>query len=203
MGNMRTYGQYADDSTFEIVPTWQNKLQAMAYEDALWTRTSHYSYQLQNNMLRIFPEPQMETPEKFWIQFSIQNDYKPWEDSSSGATGADGINNMNTLPFQNIPFESINSIGKQWIRRFALALTKEVLGQIRGKFSVVPIPGESVTLNFADLLSQAKSEQESLREELKTILDEMTYEKLGTYDASLQDSTKKVTENIPAGIFVG
>ncbi len=203
MGNMRTYGQYADDSTFEIVPTWQNKLQAMAYEDALWTRTSHYSYKLQNNMLRIFPEPQMETPEKFWIQFSIQNDYKPWEDSNSGATGADGINNMNTLPFQNIPFESINSIGKQWIRRFALALTKEMLGQIRGKFSVVPIPGESVTLNFADLLSQAKSEQESLREELKTILDEMTYEKLGTYDASLQDSTKKVTENIPAGIFVG
>jgi len=203
VGNMRTYGQYADDSTFEIVPTWQNKLQAMAYEDALWTRTSHYSYKLQNNMLRIFPEPQMETPEKFWIQFSIQNDYKPWEDSNSGATGADGINNMNTLPFQNIPFESINSIGKQWIRRFALALTKEMLGQIRGKFSVVPIPGESVTLNFADLLSQAKSEQESLREELKTILDEMTYEKLGTYDASLQDSTKKVTENIPAGIFVG
>jgi len=202
VGNMRTYGQYADDSTFEIVPTWQNKLQAMAYEDALWTRTSHYSYEIQNNMLRIFPEPQMETPEKFWVQFSIQNDYKPWEDGNAD-TGAQGINNMNTLPFQNIPFDSINSIGKQWIRRFALALTKEMLGQIRGKFAVVPIPGESVTLNHSELLAQAKAEQDALREELKTILDETTYEKLGSYDSSLQDSTKKVMENIPAGIFVG
>ena len=110
---------------------------------------------------------------------------------------------MNTLPFQNISYTSINSIGKQWIRRFALALTKEMLGQIRGKFSTVPIPGESVTLNFADLLSQAKAEQESLREELKTILDEMTYEKLSVSDSSMQDSTKKIMENVPAGIFVG
>ena len=57
VGNMRTYGQYADDSTFEIIPTWQNKLQAMAYEDALYTRISHYSYEIKNNMLRIYPMP--------------------------------------------------------------------------------------------------------------------------------------------------
>ena len=49
LGNMRTYGQYADDSTFELVPVWQNKLQAMAYEAAIWTRTSHYSYEIKNN----------------------------------------------------------------------------------------------------------------------------------------------------------
>ena len=71
VGNMRTYGQYADDSTFEIVPTWQNKLQAMAYEDALYTRVSHYSYQLQDNMLRLFPKPEQTSPEKFWVQFTI------------------------------------------------------------------------------------------------------------------------------------
>ena len=103
----------------------------------------------------------------------------------------------------NIPYENINSIGKQWIRRFALALTKEILGQVRGKFGVIPIPGESVTLNAADLLSQAKTEQEALRTELKTILDEITYDKLAAVDSSLQDSTKKVLENIPTGIFVG
>ena len=110
---------------------------------------------------------------------------------------------MNTLPFQNIPYASINSIGKQWIRRFALALTKEMLGQVRGKFAVVPIPGESVTMNASELLSQAKDEQTSLRDELKTLLDEMTYEKLAVTDGSLQDSTKKIMENVPVGIFVG
>ena len=137
-----------------------------------------------------------------WVQFSIEGDYEPWEDGSA-RTGTDGINNMNTLPFQNLPFESINSIGKQWIRRFALALAKEVLGQVRGKFSTVPMPGESVTWNFADLLGQAKSEQDALRDELKTILEEMTYEKLAAMDSSLQDSTAKVFQNIPVGIYVG
>ena len=203
VGNMRTYGQYADDSTFEIVPTWQNKLQAMAYEDALYTRISHYSYEIKDNMLRLFPKPVTLEPAKFWVQFTIENDYEPWEDTSRGKTGTDGINNLNTLPFQNLPYENINSIGKQWIRRFALALTKEMLGQVRGKFAVVPIPGESVTMNAADLLSQAKAEQDALREELKTILDEMTYEKLSVVDSSMQDTTKRIMENIPAGIFVG
>ncbi len=78
-----------------------------------------------------------------------------------------------------------------------------MLGQVRGKFAVVPIPGESVTLNASDLLSQARTEQDQLREELKTILDETTYANLAVIDATLQDSTKKITENIPAGIFVG
>ena len=203
VGNLRTYGQYADDSTFEIVPTWQNKLQAMAYEDALWTRISHYSYELQDNKLRLFPRPDVTSPDKFWIQFSIENDYEPWEKNPRGNTGVEGVNNMNTVPFQNIPYKNINSIGKQWIRRFALALTKEMLGQIRGKFAVVPIPGESVTLNHAALLSEAKSEQDGLRDELKTILDELTYARIAEVDATLQDSSKKVLENVPAGIYVG
>lgn len=203
VGNMRTYGQFADDSTFEIVPTWQNKLQAMAYEDALYTRVSHYSYEIHDNNLRIFPEPDANSPDKFWIQFTIENQYDPWEESGRGDIGVEGVNNLNTLPFENIPYENINSIGKQWIRRFALALTKEMLGQIRGKFAVVPIPGESVTLNAVELLGQSRTEQDQLRDELKTILEETTYDKLAVIDASLQDSTRKVTENVPAGIFVG
>ena len=157
VGNLRTYGQYADDSTFEIVPVWQNKLQAMAYEDALYTRISHYSYEIKNNNLRIFPNPDTTSPPKIWVQFTIDHQYSPWEEGTGQPrSGINGINNMNTLPFQNIPFENINSIGKQWIRRFALALTKEILGQVRGKFSTVPIPGESVTLNFSELLVKPK-----------------------------------------------
>lgn len=203
VGNMQTYGQYADDSTFEIVPAWQNKLQAMAYEDSLWTRISHYSYEIHDNMLRLFPNPDSTSPENFWVQFTIENQHEPWDDTGRGNNGADGVNNLNTLPFENIPYENINSIGKQWIRRFALALTKEMLGQIRGKFATVPIPGESVTLNASDLLSQAKSEQNDLREELKTILSEITYDKLSVMDSTMQDSTKKVLENVPSGIYVG
>lgn len=203
VGNMRTYGQYADDSTFEIVPTWQNKLQAMAYEDALWTRVSHYSYEIHDNKLRLFPTPDSTSPKNFWVQFTINNQYEPWDNQPGVDNGAEGVNNINTIPFENIPYENINAIGKQWIRRFALALTKEMLGQIRGKFSSVPIPGESVTLNYSELLSQARTEMDQLREELKVILEDTTYDKLAEIDSSMQDTAKKVLENIPAGIFVG
>jgi len=202
VGNLRTYGQYADDSTFDIVPVWQNKLQAMAYEDALNTRVSHWSYEIKNNWVRIYPQPTNDSPTKIWFQFTIEDN--PWEESQTNRrSSVQGINNMNTLPFQNIAYNSINSIGKQWIRRFALALTKEMLGQIRGKFSSIPIPGEAVTLNSADLLSQAKAEQDALREELKATFDELTYPKLAEQDGVISDNAEKVLSDIPTGIYVG
>ena len=201
VGNLSYYGQYADNSTYEIVPTWQNKLQAMAFEDAIYTRTSHYSYEIKNNKLRLFPIPTSSSPSKFWIQFSIPED--PYEDEEGVDSGVDGINNMNTAPFGNIPFENINSIGKQWIRRFALACAKGVLGQVRGKYSTVPIPGNEVTLNYAQLLEQSEKEKDALREELKLVLDELTYKKLSQDDQEIVESVQRTLEKVPLNVFVG
>jgi hypothetical protein len=201
VGNLSTYGMFADDSTFEVIPPWHNKMQAMAYEDAIYTRNSHYSYEIKNNKLRLYPTPTSVSPKKLWIRFTIQKDV--WEEEEGKEVGASGINNMNTLPFANIPYKNINSIGKQWIRRFAFSLVKETLGQVRGKFGAIPIPGESVTLNAEQLLSQAKDEQEKLREELKTILDELTYDKLAQINAETMDATNKVLQNVPFGVYVG
>jgi transcription termination factor NusB len=174
----------------------------MAYEDAIYTRNSHYSFEIKNNRLRIFPQHTSGSPKKFWVNFTIQED--PWDEESDRTVGVDGVNNLNTIPFGNIPFENINSIGKQWIRRFALALAKEMLGQVRGKFgNSIPIPGDNVSLNATDLLSQAKEEQEKLREELKTVLDELTYSKLAAMESDIANAVTETTKNVPAGIFVG
>jgi hypothetical protein len=111
---------------------------------------------------------------------------------------------MNTMPMENLPFSKINSIGQQWIRRFSLALSKETLGQIRGKFGgVVPIPGDSITLNASDLLSQASSEQQTLREELNKQLDEMLYAKLVETDKAMVENTNAIVQQVPLKIFVG
>ena len=110
---------------------------------------------------------------------------------------------MNTLPFENLPYANINAIGKQWIRRFTLAVCKEMLGNIRSKFTTIPIPGDTVTLDGPALLSQGKDEQEKLREELKTILDELTYTKVAQGDAELSDAVNKVQEKIPLLIYTG
>ena len=204
LGSLTTYGQYADDSTFQVVPVWQNKQQAMAYEDAIYTRISHYSYEISNNKIRIYPPPPESDPgfDTMWVDFVIPQ--HAWDSDAGVDDGTEGINNMNTLPFENIPYNNINSIGKQWIRRFALALSKETLGQIRGKFTTIPIPGESVTLNADALISQAKEEQTALRDELKTTLDEMTYKQIVEDTAAISENTLTVNKDIPVlSIYAG
>ena len=201
IGNLSTYGMYADDSNFQIVPNWQNTLQAYAYEQDMKVRASHYSFQINNNKLRIYPTPDGDNPDKFWVRFRVSQD--AFDEQEDRTYGADGVNNMNALPFPNVPYKNINSIGKQWIRRYALSLCKEVLGQVRSKLATIPIPGNDVTLNGSALISEAKEEQNTLREELKTVLDEMVYGKLAEGDAAMQDSINNVFKTIPHGIYVG
>ena len=202
VGDFHNYGQYADDSTFQVIPAWQNKLQAVAFEDHLYTRTSHYSYEIIDNKLRVYPVPDQVSPAQFWFRFTIEDN----DAFASGSydSGVDGVNNMNMLPFENIAFEKINSMGQQWVRRFSLALSKETLGQVRGKFGgAIPIPGDSVTLNATELLSQAAAEQTALREELNKQLDEMLYTKIAESDKAFVDNTDAIVGKTPLKIFVG
>ena len=201
VGNLSYYGQYADDSTFEVIPVWQNKSQAMAFEDAIYTRLSHFSYEIKNNKLRIFPDTTSVSPTKMWVEFSVTSN--AWDEAGGADTGVRGINNMNTLPFENIEYLNINSIGKQWIRRFALAVCKEMLGNIRSKFATLPIPGDSVTLNGPALVSEGKAEQIALRDELKQFLAEMTYPKLAEETAQEIENTVKTMQGTPLPVFVG
>lgn len=207
VGNYSTYGQFSDDSTFEIIPTWQNKMQAIMYEDSIYTRTSHYSYEIKDNKLRLFPTPDQYgfgdgENDRIWVNFYIDNQ-NAWDNNSNYDDGREGINNPNTLPFDNVPYANINAIGKQWIRKYALALCKEMLGQIRGKFTSVPIPGESVTLNHSELLTQAKEEQQQLRDKLMEILDRVNYNELAKADAEMTDAAVQALKNSPLPIFVG
>jgi hypothetical protein len=201
VGNMSTYGMYGDDSTFEVIPAWQNKLQAMAYEDAIYTRNSHYSYEIKNNQLRLFPIPSTMTPHLMWVEFTVKQD--PWEEEDDRLDGAEGINNMNTLPLSNLPYKNINSIGKQWIRRFCLSVVKETLGEVRSKFASIPIPGQSVTLNGSALMTQAREEQKSLREELQKILDELTYQKITEIQSEMSKNTQEIVRTYPYFIYTG
>jgi|TARA_R110000824_G_scaffold731_8_gene4569 hypothetical protein len=201
VGNLSTYGMYADDSTFEVIPAWQNKLQAMAYEDAIYTRNSHYSYEIKNNKMRIHPIPTSASPDSMFVEFNV--DYEPWDDQSDRKSGGDGVNNMNTLPLANIPYKNINSIGKQWIRRFSLSLAKETLGQVRSKFGTIPIPGNDVTLNGDKLISEAREEQKTLREELQKVLDEITYEKITELQKNITKNSLETLQNYPYFIYQG
>ena len=150
-------------------------------------------------MCRQLPEsPEIE---RIWFNFYVK------EDSTADVAGYDdgtlGVNNMNTLPYENIPYKNINSMGKQWIRKYALALCKEMLGQIRGKFTTIPIPGESVTLNHSELLNQAKAEQDELKTKLTEMLATTEYKELVKTDAEKAASAAQTFAFSPLPIFVG
>jgi len=137
---------------------------------------------------------------EIWFRFYIKEDStvdSPYDD------GVKGVNNLNTLPFENIPYKNINSIGKQWIRKYSLALCKEMLGQIRGKFTTIPIPGESVTLNHGELLTQAKAEQDDLKDKLREILKETEYQELSRISSEKAETAAKTFSFSPLPIFVG
>ena len=202
VGNLSSYGQYADNSTFDVTPVWENKLQIMAYETNLYTRASHYSYQLINNKVRIFPIPKTNFMNKMWIEFSVDNN-SPLDEVENSKVGVGGVNNMNSLPFENIPYENINTIGKQWIRRYALAISKGILSNARGKLGSIPIPGGEVTLNADSLLQQSTEEMKDLREELKTVLAELTYSEISKRDAEGIEAAMAVKKYFPKSIFVG
>jgi hypothetical protein len=138
---------------------------------------------------------------EIWFQFYVKTDST---DTGAGYDdGVKGVNNMNTLPYNNIPFRNINAIGKQWIRKYSLAVCKEMLGQIRGKFTQMPIPGQSVTLNHSELLGQAKAEQQELRDKLLEILTSMEYGELVKRDSEKSEATATTFKNSPLPIFVG
>ena len=138
---------------------------------------------------------------RIWVKFYV--DLGAFEDNDDPKSAIRGVNNVNTLPFNNLPYENINSMGKQWIRKFALAVCKEMLGQIRGKFTTMPIPGESVTLNHAELLSQAKEEQQTLRDKLVEMIKEMEYTALAKQDQEIAEAASNVLKITPLPIFVG
>ena len=153
--------------------------------------------------MKVYPPPgdSVASDDYMWFTFTVEQDAN-YEDPTR-KRGVKGVNNMNTLPFANIPYENINSVGKQWIRRYALALCKEILGQVRSKFGTIPIPNDSVTLNGSELISSAREEQQNLKTELKELLDQLTYSALAQSDAETVEASGKVIQSIPSAIFVG
>ena len=125
---------------------------------------------------------------KFW-----QNPTNPsFQDETIG-----GVNNLANIPFGNLKYARINSMGLQWIRQYTLALSLEQLGMIRNKFTTVPIPGGTVTLNGADLTSKGREDKKELITKLKEMLETLTYDKLIENAAARSENLTKQLLKIP------
>lgn len=76
------------------------------------------------------------------------------------------------LVFRGLDTATMHPYYKNWIQRYALALSKGILGEVRGKYSSLPSPGGGASLNGAALSQQSEQEKEKLKEELLSEIEE-------------------------------
>ena len=165
-------------------------------------RLSQYTFEIINNNLTIFPIPSYNDSRGGFLWF----EYIKLEDrytNSITQTNGDKVTNVSNAPYGNPTYTQINSVGRQWIFEYTLALCKEILGYIRGKYGTIPIPGREITLNQTDLLSAATTEKQALIERLRLYLDETSKRALLERRAQESDFRKQEINNVPMVIYVG
>lgn len=196
------FGSYSPGVNFLLMPASYDvmKVQAIEFNDQI--RKSAYSFEIVNNHLKLFPVPQRAGV--IWFEYYKVNEKQNLDDSATTAGGqGSSISNISNVPYTNPTYTTINSIGRQWIYKYSLALAKEMLGYVRGKYAVVPVPGSETTLNQQDLLTDARTEKAALIENLRAILDSTSrlaqLERKANEGSFLNDTLKQV----PMVIYVG
>jgi len=163
-------------------------------------RLSTYTFNIINNKIKIFPIPNdQDTRGGFlWFEY-IKNE----ERITNGLIQTNTVTNPSNAPYGNPTYSQINSIGRQWIFEYTLALCKEMLGYVRGKYSTVPIPDQNMTLNQSDLLSAATAEKQALIERIRLYFDETSRKSLLERRSQESDFRKQEINNVPMTIFIG
>lgn len=191
------FGSYSPGVNFLLMPASYDalKVQAIEFNDQL--RRSAYSFEIINNRLKVFPVPTVGGS-LFFEYFKVDD-----KRAASLLDGASTITNVSEVPYENIAYTEVNSVGRQWIYRYTLALARELLGYIRGKYQTVPVPGSEATLNQADLLADARTEKDSLMANLREMLDQTSRQAQLERKSNESRFLKDTLSDVPMTIYVG
>jgi len=170
-------------------------------------RISNYSFEMHNNVLRVFPIPGGNFQQglsgsgvgNMWVEFMLKSD----RSSASIVEAYDKIKMVSGVPYKNPKYEDINSVGRSWIFEFTLAICKEMLGYVRGKYETIPIPNAEITLNQADLIAAAREEKEALLASLRGFFDETSREKLLERRTMESNFVMEELDRVPRVIYIG
>jgi len=191
------FGNSSPAVQFMMMPMYADilKVQAIEFNDQI--RKSAFSFELRNNKLRIFPNPTSA--------YTLHFDYIVKKDRDNTLQGtSDGvITDFSNAPFNNMTFADINEVGKQWIKKYGLALCKELLGTIRSKYASLPIPGAETTLDGDTLRTEAATEKETLVTQLREMLEQMSRKALLEADKDEAEFLNEKLNKVPIQIFIG
>ena len=169
-------------------------------------RISNYSFEMHDNVLRVFPVPGYNSVisgstgcGNMWVEFMLKSD----RSSASIVEASEKIKYVSGVPYKNPKYHDINSVGRSWIFEFTLAICKEMLGYIRGKYETIPIPNAEITLNQADLIAAAREEKEALLASLRAFFDETSREKLLERRTMESNFVMEELDRVPRVIYIG
>ena len=192
------FGQMSPAISFLMMPLNYDLATIQAIEMNDMVRKSNFSFELKNNKLKIFPIPS-RTRGHIFFEY-IKRD----ERISSSVQDVPGkVTNVSNTPYSNPTYTAINSVGRQWVFEYTLAIAKEMLGYVRGKYGTVPIPGAEVTLNQNDLITAATAEKNSLIERLRGYFDETSRKSLLERRSQESEFTNQELKNVPYTIYIG
>jgi len=196
------FGNVSPAISFVLKPISYDLARANAIETSDLVRKSAYSFELHNNKLRIFPEPQDgDDGEKIWFEYYVKDDIRNTNNVSASLQG--GVSDPSNVPYRFITYSSINQPGRQWIRKYTYALSKELLGIIRSKYSSMPIPDGEVTLDGEALKTEGREEKTQLLEELKEFLESVSLTEKLKAEAEESNAQREVLAKAPLQIYIG
>ena len=192
------FGSFSPGVNFLLMPASYDmlKIQAIEFNDQI--RRSAYTFEIINNKLKIFPVP-VNGGGSIRFEYVLLDDKKNVSPHDTGGL----ITNVAEVPYTNPTYAQINSVGRQWIFRYTLALARELLAYIRGKYTTVPVPGSEATLNQGDLLTDARAEKEALITNLREMLDQTSRQAQLERKASETENLNKVLTAVPYTIYIG
>ena len=194
------FGNNSPAVSFTLMPLYEDLLRVQAIELNDSIRKSAYSFTLVNNKLRIFPDPEEDS--RMYFDYVVTNDRDNPLQADYGAT-TNVISDFSNVPYDNMEFKFINDVGKQWIKKYGLALCKELLGMIRSKYGAIPIPNAETSLDGDTLRSEAAAEKEALITQLREMLEQTSRKALLEADKDEAEFLQEKLQKVPYPIYIG
>jgi hypothetical protein len=196
------FGSYSPAAQFVLMPVFEDLLRIQHIEFNDQIRKSAHTFNIIDNKLTIFPRPTattISTKPDIYIDYFVRKDFV----TNSTSVKSNVVSDFSNAGYDFIQYTTINDVGKQWIRKYCLALVKELLGAIREKYSSIPIPGSEISLDGAALRSEAQTEKESLMTQLRETLEELSRKVQFENKANEAKQQQEMLQKVPLAIYIG
>jgi hypothetical protein len=193
------FGNYSPAAQFLMMPLYEDVLRMQHIEFNDHIRKSAHTFNIVDNKLEIFPIPTEGTLSKIYFEYMSRDEFEHDSQTIQG----DSLSDYSDIPYDFIQYSNINDVGKQWIRKYTLALSKELLGAIREKYSTIPIPDAEISLDGAALRAEAQVEKDNLITQLRENLEEMSRKNVFEKQANESTHHQEMLKKVPLRLYVG